>query len=43
MGITIFVCIWQEAILNKVARDELPVNMARNFMGLFLVIFVKTK
>lgn len=41
MGIIVSVCIWQ-AILNKVARDELTVNVTRSFIGLFLVISFKT-
>lgn len=43
MGITIFVYIWREAILNKVAGEELRVNMVKSLMGLFLVISLKTE
>ena len=39
----IFVCIWQKAILNKVAREVLTVNMQRRLKGLFLVISLKTE
>lgn len=42
MAITVSVCIWQ-AILNKVARDELTVNVTRSFIELFLVISFKTE
>lgn len=43
MSITEFMCIWQEVTLNKEARKELTVNMERGFMGLFLVIPLKTE
>lgn len=43
MGITISMCIWKKAILNKVARKVLTVNMARSFMRLFLVISLMTE
>lgn len=43
MGITTSVCTWKEAILSKVARKVLTVNMARSFMRLFLVVSLKTE
>lgn len=43
VGLTISVCIQQEAILNTVVKEGLTVYVVRSFMWLFRVIFLKAE